>query len=161
MKDETKNILGISCLYVTAYALFALLGRLVTVYSAGSPLEGIKLFLNGSMLWLVVALVAVYVLYSLNAKQKQGYAAMLNNPTVRKTTGILIALTGLFNFAASVPILVNVIASFRTFDSVGIAKDSLVQSCVTQSIALLIQLCQSLFGLYLLRYKSKTDGTRA
>lgn len=161
MKDETKNIFGIACLYSTISVLFALLGRLAAVFSADSTREGLKLFLGSNMLWLVAAGVTVYILYSVNAGQKQGYAAMLNNSSVRKTTGILIAITGIFNFASSFPPLVNTIVSFRSYKAASLGTDTLIRASVTEAVALLIDICQIAFGIYLLRYKNKLGGKRA
>jgi hypothetical protein len=161
MKDETKSIFGIACLYTTITVLFALLGRLEAVFSADSLLEGLKHFIGSDMLWLMVAGITIYALYSLNARQKRGYAAMLNDSAIRKTTGVLLAITGLFNFASSCPALVETIASFRSFEAMSISTDSLIRASVTEAVGLMIDICQTIFGIYLLRFKNKSGGMRA
>jgi len=161
LKDETKSILGIACLYVSITAMFSLLEKLVSVFSSGKPQEGLKNFMNGSILWLVVALITVYVLYSLNAREKQGYAAMLNNPVIRKTSGVLIAITGLFSLMDAFPLLVKSIVFFRSLGTMMENTDALISTIAAEAVSLLIIICQVLFGIYLLKYKNKSSGINA
>jgi len=160
MEDETKSILGIACLYVSITAMFSLLGKLVSVFSAGNP-QGFVYFLNGSILWIAVAGVTVYVLYSLNARQKQGYAAMLNNPTIRKTSGVLVAITGLFALADSLPLFVKSIVYLSSLETMMGNTDALFSTTIAEAVGLLIVICQILFGIYLLKYKNKSCGINA
>lgn len=145
---SAKIVFGIAYLYTIVATAFSLVTKLSRNIGSGVMLN------TYYYLWLVFAAAILFVLYRLNKKQNQGFASAFQDDTVRKSTGVLILISGLISLSELLNAVKNIVL---LINSNYVTNDYIHLSIIRNSILFVIVVCQILYGIYLLR-KSKPGG---
>ena len=145
MREETKSVLGIAFLRTRIIAIFTLISYLLLFFYSGID----KYFTKACLLLFGFYAVILFVLFMLNKKHGQNIAAIYKDNTVRKTTGILILISGLISLFVYIPADINAIAQ--------IIKSNIDSSVIPNIVSATLIICQILIAIYLLKCKIKTN----
>lgn len=153
MEKEVKVVLGIAFLGTIMSGSFSLLDRLTVIFLGNSLVQGLGIFCARSSLWFIIVVGIIVILYNLNKKHNQRLSDMLQDKTISVTSGVLVGISGLIHLSSYLPVILSIISSLKILRS-----GALIRNIIINSVCFLIDLCQILFGVYMLKYfKSKNE----
>lgn len=142
-KEEIKQPLQITLVFVVIVGIFSLLGRLNMFIRAGVNKENIVYFFQDYMLWLIVIMLVILGI-CIYIKKTDGKfnLTFIHNPTVRLTSGLFIILDGILTLPDKITILLLNIQPLLHPTS------NNVNFWLLYVTPIIISLLQILFGLY-------------
>ena len=139
-EEERKSILGISLLFSLFAGIFSMLNN-----------NG-KLLSLRNIVWLIILIAVLAVLYILNRKQGKRLIELFKNNVIRKSTGALIIISGMFILPMAVLSLRNTIELYKTHPlNMGILNSNMLNNAIMQLVLISLLI---IFGVYLLSKKA-------
>lgn len=144
-----KTVFGIAFLFNVITLALSLIRELLTNINSSNS--------SSAYYWLRLFCIAVIllVLYRLNRKQNQRFAAMFEDGIIRKSTGVLILITGVMSLPSLYSSVTNIFAMINMVGGTNRIQSNIIQIVVR----FIIVACQIAFGIYLVK-KSKPGGER-